>query len=316
MAVTSGRYSDQMARRIRSLQRGSFDSLLRGGVYTEEDARAILPYLEVQYDPSGYCIAAVRTRRVIREAPRWSEEDARPDDDAERVIRAHVGSRGYVYRRRADEIVVFWSDAISNDSEQLRRRLAAASTELESRSGATLEYGIGGRRTSLVEAGYSLREAEQRLEFDALGARDSQNAEHRAGPFPAAELCAREPGRTVQDYILQHYREPDLALSNIARHLDLTETYLSQVFREQTGVTYSLFLERIRVETARRLLQSSSLSVSEIASRVGYQTNSTFFRAFRRMHDLSPSAYRRAARTESPVVPVADGQQEPRRYAL
>lgn len=307
MAFTSDRYSDQMARRIRSLQRGSFDSLLRGGVYSEEDARAILPYLEVRYDPSGYCIAVIRAHRVVREVPQWSDDDARPGDDAERVLRVHIGKRGYVYRRCADEIVVFWSDAIPTDGDQLRRRIAAAAAELESRSGTALEYGIGEWQTSLIEAGRSLREAEQRLEIGALGESDSQDAERQAVPFAAAELCAREPGRSVQHYILHHYREPDLALSTIARHLDLTETYLSQVFREQTGVTYSLFLERTRVEAARRLLQASSLSVSEIASRVGYQTNSTFFRAFRRTHRQGPSAYRNAARTRSPVRWVDDG---------
>jgi len=290
MVFASDRYSDQMARRIRSLQRGSFDSLLRGGVYSEEEARAILPYLEVRYDPSGYCIAVVRARRVARDAPQWSDEDAHPGDDAERVLRVHVGKRGFVYRRKADELVVFWSDSAPTNRDPLRRRIDAASAELESRSGVTLEHAIGDWRTSLVEAGHSLRDAEQRLEVGVLGAPDAQDA----------------PGRSVQHFILHHYREPDLALGAIARHLDLTETYLSQVFREQTGVTYSLFLERIRVEAARRLLQASSLSVSEIAARVGYQTNSTFFRAFRRMHELSPSAYRSAARAESPLLSVAN----------
>lgn len=306
MVFASDRYSDQMARRIRSLQRGSFDSLLRGGVYSEEEARAILPYLEVRYDPSGYCIAVVRARRVARDAPQWSDEDAHPGDDAERVLRVHVGKRGFVYRRKADELVVFWSDSAPTNRDPLRRRIDAASAELESRSGVTLEHAIGDWRTSLVEAGHSLRDAEQRLEVGVLGAPDAQDAEPQAGPFASADLCAREPGRSVQHFILHHYREPDLALGAIARHLDLTETYLSQVFREQTGVTYSLFLERIRVEAARRLLQASSLSVSEIAARVGYQTNSTFFRAFRRMHELSPSAYRSAARAESPLLSVAN----------
>jgi AraC-like DNA-binding protein len=307
MAFSNDRYSDQMARRIRSLQRGSFDSLLRGGVYSEDEARAILPYLEVRYDPTGYCIAVVRVHRVVRDVPHWSEDDTHPGDDAERVLRVHIGKRGYVYRRRADEIVVFWSDSITADADQLRRRIVAASTELESRSGATLEHGIGEWQTSLVDAGRSLREAERRLEVGALDAPDSSDGENQTIPFPATDLCTREPGRSVQHYVLRHYRELDLALGSIARHLDFTETYLSQIFREQTGVTYSLFLERIRVEAARRLLQASSLSISEIAARVGYQTNSTFFRAFRRMHKQGPSAYRNAARIESPLLSVVNG---------
>lgn len=292
------RYSDQMARRIRSLQRGSFDSLLRGGVYTEEEARAILPYLEVRSCLSGYCLGLVRARRASRTSFLRHSDDEPAGDCAERVLSVHIGHRGYVYRRSADELVILWSEPEGDGAEAFRRRVTAAAAELGSRNGTTLEYGMSEWRTSLVEAHRALRDAERKLETGALCLPAPGSGGEADRSVPLAGLSAREPARSVQQHILSHYREPDLALCSIARHLGLTETYLSQAFREQTGVTYSCFLERLRVEAARRHLETDSLTVAAIAARVGYQTNSTFFRAFRRIHGRSPSAYRRAARTE------------------
>lgn len=297
--VGSNRSVGQMARRVRSLQRGSFDSLLRGGVYNEDEARAILPYLEVRYDPSGYRIAIVRARGSSRQR---FDDDPSPSDDAERVLRVHVGERGFVYRRREGEFVVFWSDPDPADDDRLCSRLAIAAAELESRSGVALEYAVGERRTSLVEAGRSLRDAEQRLGVDPTAARSVDAAADQTVPASVERLlsttgdtplCGREPARAIQRYILGHYHDPSLTLGAIAKHFGLTETYLSQVFHEQTGVTYSVYLERIRVDAAARLLSRGSLGVAEVAARVGYRINSTFFRAFRRVHGVAPSAYRR-----------------------
>jgi AraC-like DNA-binding protein len=295
-----GRYSDQMARRIRLLQRGAFDSLLRGDVYSEDDARAILPYLEVRYESAGFCIVLVRVRRPSAGSA-WVYDDTDPAEDAERALRVHIGQYGYVCRRTGDELVILFSNAAAEHGDGPGPRLAAAAAEIESRTGATLHYAVSNWRTALSLAGRSLQEAEARIENGGRSNRgvheEAWTELHRSDDL----LCEREPGRAIQRYILGHYADPGLALGRVAREFGLTETYLSQISREQTGVSYSLFLEQTRVEAARHLLESSTTGIAEIASRVGYRTNSTFFRAFRRVFGESPSSYRKSNGVEEPV---------------
>jgi len=307
MSSDRPRYSDQMARRIRCLQVGSFECIIRGGVFDENEALAVLPYLEISYARTGYCIAVARAV-VDRHEAHWTDDgDTSPGTSAEHVLRARIGNRGYVYHRRDDEVVVFWTGQPEAGREQLGRLLDAASVELESRNRSRLRYAIGTWRTSLTEAHISLHEAKSMLDSGRLpdGLAHDCGTEQKTGLDEVAwtgTLCDHEPIRSVQQYVLAHFRDPHLALSTVAHHFGLTETYLSQLFKEQTGVNYSAFLEQMRVEEARRLLLGSDLSVSAVAMRVGYQINSTFYRAFRRIYGVSPSAFRSQTRGAAPAT--------------
>ena len=235
----------------------------------------------------------------------WIREDEpSPAESAARVVRVHVGTKGFVYHRHdAGDIVVFWTSTKNEGHAELRKVFAAASGELESRHRIALTYALGGWRTHLVEAHDSLDEAQRLLSRggdsphlltrgdDAQWIHDiAGSSDERIG------LCANEPVRSIQEYILERFRDPNLALSSTASRFRLTETYLSQLFKEHTGLNYSVFLERNRVEEARRLLEQNELSISEVGSRVGYQINSTFYRAFRRMYGVSPTTFRNESR--------------------
>jgi two-component system, response regulator YesN len=101
--------------------------------------------------------------------------------------------------------------------------------------------------------------------------------------------------RNITAYILEKFRDPNLTLYMVASNFGLSETYLSQFFKEQTGNNYSAFLETTRIEEARRLLLEENITVAEVASKVGYMTNSTFYRAFKRVYGVSPTTYREDA---------------------
>jgi transcriptional regulator GlxA family with amidase domain len=64
------------------------------------------------------------------------------------------------------------------------------------------------------------------------------------------------------------------------------------VFRTEVGCTPAVYVERTRVEVARRLLETTSLSVDEVAEAAGFGTVETLRRAFARRVGASPTAYR------------------------
>lgn len=98
----------------------------------------------------------------------------------------------------------------------------------------------------------------------------------------------------ILKYINENFTNPDLSVTNLAQKFNLSEGYFSQFFKEQTGETFSHYLESLRIEYACRLLVETELSVSEIAYRSGYNNPTTFRRAFKRVKTISPTEYKNA----------------------
>lgn len=109
----------------------------------------------------------------------------------------------------------------------------------------------------------------------------------------------------AQAFIEEHYRSR-IALAGIARSLHVSPSYLSRLFRKETGTTLTEQIHRVRLEHARLLLASGGRSLSEIAFLVGYQTYRDFYRNFVKYESASPRQARRrigAARDERAPFP-------------
>ncbi|MFB9278486.1 helix-turn-helix domain-containing protein [Cohnella cellulosilytica] len=93
-------------------------------------------------------------------------------------------------------------------------------------------------------------------------------------------------------YVNEHFGEAALNLDAVADRMNISKGYMSQFFKEQTGINFSDYLEKRRMDEAKRLLGDTSLPIGYIAERVGYQSSSTFCRAFKRSGGLSATSYR------------------------
>ena len=98
--------------------------------------------------------------------------------------------------------------------------------------------------------------------------------------------------RRAMAYIHEHYMEP-IARKEIAAYVNLSARHLDRCFSDEIGITPMVYLNRFRLRHARRLLQSTTLSISEIAAAVGFSDSSYFCRVFRRDLGMAPSDYRR-----------------------
>ena len=104
------------------------------------------------------------------------------------------------------------------------------------------------------------------------------------GSEPAAISKAR-------DFIEENLSEP-LPLGLVAKKAGLSESHFCRVFREVTGLTLTDFINRRRIEWAKRELLKSETRISEIAFMVGYQSLSQFNRSFARVTGRSPTRFR------------------------
>ncbi|WJH37240.1 helix-turn-helix domain-containing protein [Paenibacillus sp. CC-CFT747] len=100
----------------------------------------------------------------------------------------------------------------------------------------------------------------------------------------------------ILEHIQQAYVQPDLSLAGISDRFELSEAYLSRFFKEQTGVTFSDYLESLRMQKAKELLCEGDMPVSDIVQAIGYHSANTFGRAFKRVHGISATAYRSSFR--------------------
>jgi transcriptional regulator GlxA family with amidase domain len=84
----------------------------------------------------------------------------------------------------------------------------------------------------------------------------------------------------------------DLSLDDIARRVASSRRQLQRAYKEIGDTTFREHLTAVRMERAAELLSSRSLTVRDVAHRVGYRQPAQFAKAFRRHHGTAPSDYR------------------------
>ena len=110
-------------------------------------------------------------------------------------------------------------------------------------------------------------------------------------PEPPATDGHRALRRAVA-YIDDSFRER-ITLDRLARHVGFSPGYLSQVFHQQVGMTFSEYLSRVRLRRATRDLGETDHLIARIATDAGFPDVKAFNTAFRRTFGRTPSAYRR-----------------------
>ena len=112
----------------------------------------------------------------------------------------------------------------------------------------------------------------------------------------SAEDCSeKQEERTISGitrYLQEHLAE-EMSLSVLAEEFHLNPQYISQLFKNEIGVNFLSYLTNIRMEKAKKLLLSTSLSVAEVAEQSGYGDYRVFTKVFKKNEGITPSQYRR-----------------------
>ena len=114
----------------------------------------------------------------------------------------------------------------------------------------------------------------------------------------STQIAEVEPLRDLQAWILEH-PDANLSIDALARRAAMSPRNFFRVFVREVGLTPGRFVERIRVEAARRLLEETSRGVPDIAAACGFGSPETMRIAFRRTLGVSPKRYRSGFATTS-----------------
>ena len=111
----------------------------------------------------------------------------------------------------------------------------------------------------------------------------------------SAQIRAQRASTTsvadLQAWLADHLDE-DLGVDALAARVGMSPRTFARVFRRETGTTPAAFVEELRVEAARRLLETTDLTVAAVARRVGVKHAETLHRAFHRRLGTTPDRYR------------------------
>ena len=151
----------------------------------------------------------------------------------------------------------------------------------------------------ILLTGYGSKEAA----IDALHARVDEYLEKPAPPSQVKKLIAEMLASKVQAQdgdiiarakaIIEKNFDKKLTLANCASLLCLSPKYLSRIFKQQTGIGFNNYKNKIRLKAARAMLAKKTLTVDQIAHHLGYQNSESFLRMFYKQVSMTPTGYRR-----------------------
>jgi transcriptional regulator GlxA family with amidase domain len=131
---------------------------------------------------------------------------------------------------------------------------------------------------------------------------------HGEGQLPYASLVRRQPHadsvvRKAESWLAEHYRTAHVVAAAV-KYCGIPERSLKRRFTMATGSTLIAYVQNLRIEEAKRLLESTAIAADEIAMLVGYDNSAFFRRLFKRCTGLTPGAYRRMFQplNEAPVT--------------
>ena len=120
----------------------------------------------------------------------------------------------------------------------------------------------------------------------------------RRHPVSEISSYANSTHKTISEitsYINNHYRE-NITLDSISNMFYLSPCYFSRTFKKVCGMPFSEYLNNVRVKEARKLLNNTDMSVTTVATAVGFGSNAHFDRVFKRLTGMSPLSFKKASK--------------------
>lgn len=119
----------------------------------------------------------------------------------------------------------------------------------------------------------------------------NQNIQRLESAFSANPQMAHREIEVVKQYIYDHYKE-EISIDMLARLVYMAPSYLSAVFKKETGQNLSKFIKEYRMEKAKDMLENTHMKIVQVSEAVGYPNVSYFCQSFREFYGISPQKFR------------------------
>ena len=165
---------------------------------------------------------------------------------------------------------------------------------------ALMGYLLSDLKNTLIKARYQIEMTPDEALAAQITLLDRRLAE--AAAFPELEagalaLCSfftsavepSDPIPEVQRYLQQNFSDPSLSLSKLSGLFNISESYLSHLFKDRTGENFSVYLENLRMNEAIARMRAPGCNLSTLYQELGYSNAATWRRAFKKRFGITPS---------------------------
>lgn len=225
------------------------------------------------------------------------QEEAENDDDAVRHSYREEQLLMQAIREGRSEDAVRLAEGMDRDSGRLsrdyirhRRNFAIVGISLCAR--AAIDGGVS-PETAYRVSGYYINKCDEAQDPAHMLHHRNRAIEELAGRVAEKRDAPRASSyvEQCQDYIRKHYREK-IYLEDAASAIGISPTYLSRLFKKETGLCFQDFINEERIFRASNLLLYSDLTLPEIAHYVGFPNQSYMGKMFKRYRNITPRAFR------------------------
>jgi AraC-like DNA-binding protein len=105
------------------------------------------------------------------------------------------------------------------------------------------------------------------------------------------EIKDEKPKDILADYIHQNYTQEDLSITKISKELSISRSALYRLWKEHHEESITIYINELRLQKATELLESGDFTITEIAEKLGYSSQSYFTKVFKKKYGTSPSGY-------------------------
>jgi AraC-like DNA-binding protein/ligand-binding sensor protein len=173
-----------------------------------------------------------------------------------------------------------------------RRKPTAAQFERTAKLAA--DWGVPVNRDELRKAYFQTRvlTPKQHESMVKLLSIFAQHLSMVSNQIAVQQQNAEPPVIAKAKQFIQEHQTEDLSLGQVAKAVNTSTFYFCKMFKKYTGLNFTNYVSRVRIEKAKNLLLNPNLRVSEIAYEVGFQSLTHFNRVFKKILGQSPTEYR------------------------
>ena len=236
------------------------------------------PFCCLMAEKSRSCAACLQTQQKLAECAR---------EEAQSVVCPHGMTDTAVPVRLGDKLIAFLQTG-----QVFRKK--PSERQFERSAQLASEWGVPADRNRLREAYFATRvvSAKQHASVVKLLTIFAQHLAMVSNRIFVEQQNSELPVVTrAKEYIQQNQAE-DISLGQVAKAVNTSTFYFCKLFKKATGLNFTDYVSRVRIEKAKNLLLNQNLRVSEIAYEVGFQSLTHFNRVFKRIIGESPTEYR------------------------
>lgn len=213
--------------------------------------------------------------------------------EAEQEMLQMVREGNLNYRSHIDKLAMTGTVGTMSVGDPMRQIKNAVNTQNVLFSRAAIEGGLS-PEVSLTLSDYYFQRVEAAVNPSELGSISSAMQEdYIRRVHQRRNTTASKPVQNCCDYISLHIEE-DINIETLALREGYTAAYLRRKFIQEKGIAIKEYIQNLKLERAKQLLQTTKLSVQDISDRLNFCSHSYFTKAFRQAYGVAPTIYRKA----------------------